>query len=143
MKKCSYCGAEYLDEALVCAVDHTPLDLPPPTPGGNHSALGIASFCVSIAAGCLLFALVVVAGILNGQRTPGERTYPGQMIVGLVVIFLMGAELVAVGLGIAAICQSRKKRLFGILGLVFSGATILGILGLMLIGLVFMARFGK
>jgi hypothetical protein len=26
MKKCSYCGAEYPDDALVCAVDQTPFD---------------------------------------------------------------------------------------------------------------------
>jgi hypothetical protein len=37
MKKCSYCGAEYPDDAAVCAVDRTPLEgagqpLPPPPP---------------------------------------------------------------------------------------------------------------
>jgi len=26
MKKCSYCGAEYPDDAVMCAVDHTPFE---------------------------------------------------------------------------------------------------------------------
>lgn len=26
MKQCSYCGTEYPDETMVCALDHTPLD---------------------------------------------------------------------------------------------------------------------
>lgn len=30
MKKCSYCGAEYLDDAVICTVDHTSLDEPTP-----------------------------------------------------------------------------------------------------------------
>ncbi|MGO8766839.1 MAG: hypothetical protein ACLQSR_17110 [Limisphaerales bacterium] len=28
MKTCSYCGAEYPDDATLCASDHTPLDPP-------------------------------------------------------------------------------------------------------------------
>ena len=34
MKKCSYCGAEYPDDAVMCAIDQTPLDRPsaPPPP---------------------------------------------------------------------------------------------------------------
>lgn len=28
MKKCSYCGAEYPDDAAVCTVDQSPLDSP-------------------------------------------------------------------------------------------------------------------
>jgi hypothetical protein len=28
MKKCSYCGAEYPDDAVMCAVDHTPFERP-------------------------------------------------------------------------------------------------------------------
>jgi hypothetical protein len=36
MKKCSYCGAEYPDDADMCAIDHTPFESPsepsPPLP---------------------------------------------------------------------------------------------------------------
>jgi hypothetical protein len=30
MKRCSYCGAEYPDDALACAIDGTPFDNPQP-----------------------------------------------------------------------------------------------------------------
>jgi len=75
---------------------------------------------------------------INTHRIPGDRTYPGQLAVGLITIFLMAAEVVAFGFGIAALFQSEKKRLFGILGLVFSSATIVGTIGLIIIGLVYM-----
>lgn len=29
MKKCSYCGTEYCDDTIICAIDKTPLDSPP------------------------------------------------------------------------------------------------------------------
>jgi hypothetical protein len=44
MKKCSYCGAEYSDDAVMCAIDHTPferhsehLSEPPPLPEPKRS----------------------------------------------------------------------------------------------------------
>jgi hypothetical protein len=115
MKKCSYCGAEYPDDAVVCAIDHTALDSPPPLPEKQHSGLGIASFGISVAVGVLMLVLFCLATILNAHRIPGERTYPGQIVLGLVMIFLMAVDVVAVGLGIATLCQTGKNRLLGIL----------------------------
>ena len=143
MKKCSYCGAEHPDDAVVCAIDHTPLDSPPPSLTEKHSGLGIASFGISIAVGCLMVLLLCMATILNAHRIEGDPTYPGQTVVGLAAIFLMAADVVAVGLGIAALCQTGKKRLFGILGLVFSSSTVLGTVGLIIIGLVYVSRFTR
>jgi hypothetical protein len=40
MKTCSYCGAEYPDDAVECAIDHTPFERPgepPPPPDGQPS----------------------------------------------------------------------------------------------------------
>ncbi len=55
----------------------------------------------------------------------------------------MAADVLAVGLGIAAVCQTGKKRLFGILGLVFSGGTIMGTIALIIIGLIYAGRFTR
>jgi len=49
-------------------------------------------------------------------------------------------DVVAVGLGIASLFQTVKNRLFGILGLVFAGATVAGVIGLMILGLMFAVR---
>ena len=41
MKKCPYCGAEYPNDAVMCAVDHTPFARPggpPPPPEPSRSA---------------------------------------------------------------------------------------------------------
>ena len=108
----------------------------------RHSKLGIASFSISIAVGVLMLALFVVAGLLNAGRVQRGGEYPGQMLVGFAMIGLVAADVVAVGLGIAAITRPGTKRIFGLLGLIFSSLTILGGAGLVVIGLVYasMAR---
>ena len=83
----------------------------------------------------------LVAGILNAGRVQRGQRYPGQEILGFAILFLLAADLGAVGLGIAALCESGKKKLFGVLGLVFSSGTLIGAIGLMVLGLIIAGRF--
>ena len=105
----------------------------------KHSRMGIASFALSLVTGFSLFVLFAVAGMLNGGRVERGGQYPGQMLVGFIVIGLLGADVVAAGLGIASVCQSARKRIFGILGLSFSALTLVGGAGLLIIGFIFVA----
>jgi len=146
MKSCTYCGKHYADEATVCAVDGQPLRAdvalqPVPPTEETHSILGIISFAISIVVGILMLAVFTIAGILNRGRVEHGQSYPGQLIIGLGAIFLLGADVLAVGFGIAALCEKGKERLFSLLGLVFSSATIFGAMGLIVLGLMFVARF--
>jgi hypothetical protein len=109
----------------------------------KHSKIGIASFGISILVGFLVVAMFVIAGALNAGRVEHGHDYPGQTFVGLSIIALLAADVLAVGLGIAALCQSGTRRLFGILGLTFSSVTILGTVGLIIIGIAYASRFAS
>jgi hypothetical protein len=100
----------------------------------KHSRMGVASFVISLVAGIAMLALFIVAGMLHRYHQQ-DGQYPGQVMVGLVMIFLFFAELVAVGLGIASVCEKGRKKVFGILGLSFSALTVLGAVGLIVLGL--------
>lgn len=102
----------------------------------KHSGLGIASFITSIAAGILIFAAVVIAGVME-TSTPGglDEKSASAMMVGLAIIALLIVELAALGLGIGGLCRSDSKKIFAILGTTFSAVTIAGTLLLMIIGL--------
>jgi len=47
------------------------------------------------------------------------------VVIGMFIMLGMFANLVGVGLGIAAVVQKKAKKLFGILGLIFNGCLIL------------------
>ncbi len=104
----------------------------------KHSGLGIASFSISIAVGLMLLAVFAVAGILfNAHHGAG---YPGQTLVGFATMGLLALDAVALALGIASVFQSGRNKVFGILGLVFSGLILLGTAGLVFIGLIASGR---
>ena len=102
----------------------------------KHSGLGIASFITSIASGLPLALIVILAGTIEAL-TPGgmDSQSPVAMAVGLAMFFFIFIGLVSIGLGIAALIQKDRKKIFAILGTVFSAVVVFGIFGLLLIGL--------
>lgn len=112
-----------------------PAAFPVPVERIRHTRLGIASFVISIAVGVALLLVVVLAGVLAARS--GTRPYPGQSLVGALAILLVATDVVAAGLGIAGICQAQTKRVFAILGTVFSLFTIFGTAALIVIGLLY------
>lgn len=100
-----------------------------------HSGVGIASFVISLIAALCLFAVVVIAGILQTSMSEGAREEAGvYLVVGLLVMLFLLLSLVALCLGIAGLLQRRRNRVFAVLGTVFSAGAILGTVGLMILG---------
>jgi hypothetical protein len=100
----------------------------------KHSGLGIASFVISLVTGLVEFLVIISAGVLEMQGQMSE-TSGAAVVIGMFIILGMLANLVGIGLGIAAIAQNKAKKLFGILGLIFNGCLVILILGLIFIGI--------
>lgn len=102
----------------------------------KHSGLGIASFVTSIVAGLFTFILIIVAGVLE-TSTPGgiDEKSPAAIIIGLLIIAFILASLVSLGLGIGGLFTKERKKIFAILGTIFSSVTLLGTVSIMLLGL--------
>ncbi len=120
----------------------------------GQSRLGIASFVIAILTTVLFVLLFVVifnaAGQLLGnadpqsvtpqdlQRSlednPGATGLLGVAGFGLAVTPLL--YVLGIALGIAGLVQKRRGRLFAVLGTVFNGLILLGLLVLILFGAV-------
>lgn len=102
----------------------------------QHSGLGVASFVVSIIAGFSIFVLIVIAGLME-TSTPGglDENSIEAVLVGLLLIAFVGLALVALVLGIVGLVQKQRKKIFALLGTVFSGVSILCTIVLIAIGL--------
>ena len=98
-----------------------------------HSGLGIASFALSILSGVVIFALVVTAAGVEAS-TPGGMDEDSALavVLGLLMIGSVLLDFVALGLGIASLFQTTRKKIFGIFGIAITLATI-GCFGLLLI----------
>lgn len=101
----------------------------------KHSGLGIASFVLGIVVGVLVFLMVVVAGAMQAS-TPGgiDEQSPVAVVLGLFILGLLALDMVALGLGIGSLFQSDRKKIFGVLGTLFSALTIAGTVLLIIIG---------
>ncbi|PTU73397.1 hypothetical protein [Pseudomonas mangrovi] len=92
----------------------------------KHSGLGLASFIISTGAALLIFVLFIAAGAMEAS-TPGgiDEESVGAVVLGLLIILCMFIELIALGLGIGALCQSGRNKIFGVLGTIFSAVIVL------------------
>ena len=101
----------------------------------KHSALGIASFILSILVGVSFLALLVIAGFVETSRPGGmDEDSPVAMFLGLGLFAILGLNLLAFGIGIGGLFQENRKKLFSVLGIVFSSLTLIGGIGLIALG---------
>ena len=100
-----------------------------------HSGMGIAAFITAVCGAVLMLGLVVIAGIIE-TTTPGgmEETSMSAIQVGHGLMLTALMQLVAFGLGVAGALQADRRRVFAVLGLVFSIGSMLGVVLLMVIG---------
>ncbi|UCG79481.1 MAG: hypothetical protein JSV21_05485 [Nitrospirota bacterium] len=101
----------------------------------KHSGLGISSFITSIISGLAMFFLVIIAAMMESAGGIDEESAQA-IILGLFVIGFLFLSLISFGLGIAGLLQKNRKKIFAILGTVFSGVTLFGTIFLMVLGIV-------
>ncbi len=105
----------------------------------QYSRLGIASFVIAI-----LAALVVIADISLGMGAKGDSTAVVQSYQALDVWLTWLTALAAFAgiiLGLAAVVQKQRKKLFGWVGLVVNGLFLVAIFGLYLVNAVGFMKF--
>jgi hypothetical protein len=102
----------------------------------KHSGLGIASFILSIICGLLIFLLIGAAGVIEASQPGGmDEESPQAVAIGLALFFFLFLALVAFGLGLGGLFQGNRKRIFAVLGMVFSAMILMGTIGIIAIGL--------
>jgi hypothetical protein len=103
----------------------------------KHSGLGIVSFISSLISGALLFVIIAIAGVMEVSNPDGvDEESPVVIFLGLCMFAFLFAALVAMVLGIGALFQRDRNKIFAVLGAVFSACAFFGTLLLILIGLV-------
>jgi hypothetical protein len=101
----------------------------------KHSGLGVASFILSIVGIVGFFVLLIVAGVLENSIDGGVGADDAvAIVIGLLYFLIIGIALVALGFGIAGLCQKNIKKLFAILGVIFAVGLLLFAVLIMIIG---------
>jgi hypothetical protein len=101
-----------------------------------HSGLGVASLVIAVFAGFAALCLVAVAGYLETVTEGGmDEESVEAILIGLGLFAVVGGAMLGLGLGLAGLFQQETNSTFPILGLVFNGMILLGLVGLVVIGL--------
>ncbi|WP_225209741.1 hypothetical protein [Xanthomonas bonasiae] len=125
------CAHRRRDDLFPLGVPMTSPTLPP------YSGLGIASFAVSLIAAVLTLVLIgVCAALVYSQPDSLDEDSPLAMLVGMAMMVGVFAELAAAALGIGSLFQRDRRKLYGVLGLIFAIATLVGVAALIVFGLI-------
>jgi hypothetical protein len=119
MKKCSYCGAEYPDDAVVCAFDKTSLDNPPPSLSFRWSAF---PWTLLLSWGGLVFSIFVNVSIVHGCLPlffTHHNLGPG-MIFWFISLFSTAGLTFFIGIPCAILAIKKGRRRVGWLGVVLA-----------------------
>lgn len=103
-------------------------------PTRPHSGLGIASFIISLTAGAALIILLGIAGVIESQSGGMDEESAGAVVLGLLLALTALAHVLALGLGIAALVQVGRSKLFAVLGTVFASTGLAGTVLICLLG---------
>ncbi|WP_411852099.1 hypothetical protein ACLB90_06175 [Stenotrophomonas sp. LGBM10] len=98
----------------------------------KHSGLGIAAFCLALGCALIMLLSVIGATVASMQGIEMNEESPLSMMIGLVIICAGFGELIALALGIAAAFVPATKKVFGILAIVISIGSVIG-MGLLVI----------
>jgi hypothetical protein len=101
----------------------------------KNSGYGLASLALSGLSALALFIVTIIAGVMESSPGGMDPESTGAMIVGLSIFFFIFLSLIGGVLGIVGLLQKDRKKVLAILGLCLSVITVLGIVGLIIIGL--------
>lgn len=101
----------------------------------RHSGFGIASFVTALAAGLLVLVVFGIAGVIGARNGDIDEKSPEAVLLGLAVIGGLLVAMLGIGLGIAGVCQHRRKKVFAVLGLVINAVVTLGVVLVMIVGI--------
>ena len=102
----------------------------------KHSGLGVASFITSIVSTIFIFMTIVVASVVEITSPGGmDESSATAIMVGLFLIAFVFASLIALGLGIGGIFQKERKKIFSVLGMIFSVVTLMCTTFVLIIGI--------
>jgi hypothetical protein len=96
----------------------------------QHSGFGIVAFILSLTSAVTIFGLVVIAGLME-DSVPGSMDEDSAEVVSLVLglICSLFSACLSFVFGIIGLLQSRRKKVFAILGTIIGGLTFFGVLG--------------
>jgi hypothetical protein len=103
--------------------------------GEPHSGIGIASLVLAVVAGIAMLVIFGIAGVMAGDDVGGfDEESPAAMALGAFALLAGALTLVGLCLGIGALLQKDRNKLFGVIGIIANALVLVGSGGLMCVG---------